>query len=72
MATVKQGARIELKALGDAHAAMLTGKYWAQRLAHGSKLDYIHLTHMNNKAAWKITIKYLPNDKESIIENTLS
>lgn len=64
MATVKRGARIELVAFGDAHAALKTGQYWAKRLAHGQKHAFTKLVRIKNDTAWKVTIYYRTKDTE--------
>ena len=70
MASVNQGARIEMLALGNGDEALSTGKYWADKLAFGAKLDYIGLSRLKSKQAWKVIIQY--QKKGADHESTLS
>lgn len=62
--TFKNGASIEMLAMGTADAATKTGRYWAKRLGQGAAVESLTLSPMNKGAHWKVIIKYQAKETE--------
>lgn len=62
MATVNQGARIEMLSVGSLSESYAIGEYWAKKLAHGAKVRGISMKSVSK--GWKITIKYEPKEAD--------